>query len=181
MRSHLLKGSVIKAPCLLRNNSTFNVGFLKEDLSQSKVFLWSLSKANIRFSRSASCHLAVRSGLGSVVAAVSGLWRDSWWKAEWRSGCRRRWNLDSPIRQRTSTSGWQRKHGDNHERILVKKKLLKTNLIVKKTSIYWKRNTHLSKITREWIVLPDSSWLPHLSAHHCLWTHSLSFSLSQPS
>lgn len=90
----------------------------QQDLSQKEVFLWSLSKANIRFSRSASSHLAVRSGLGSVVAAVSGLWRDSWWKAEWRSGCRRRWNLDGPIRQQTSTSGWQRKHGDNQERVL---------------------------------------------------------------
>ena len=49
-----------------------------------------------------SSHLAVRSGLGSVVAAVSGLWTNSWRKAEWRSGCRRCWNLGGPTRNSKS-------------------------------------------------------------------------------
>lgn len=51
-----------------------------------------------------SSHLAVRSGLGSVVVAVLKQWRDSWRKAGWSSCCRRCWSLHEPVTEWTPTS-----------------------------------------------------------------------------
>lgn len=82
--------------------------YARESLSESTFSILTKVYNHIEYHISelpSSSHLAVRSGLGSVVAAVAGLWRDSWRKAEWRSGYRRCWNLDGSTGESTSTSG----------------------------------------------------------------------------
>lgn len=83
----------------------------KTSVNYKDLYWWGFSETNPPPDREnprpeASCsHLAVRSGLGSVVAAVPGLWRDSWRKAAWRSDCKRCWNLDGPEGQKEF--GWE--------------------------------------------------------------------------